>query len=227
MIIPSLRHLGLIDGTGENISISANGMLLLSGKKKNEKEFLRIARTILLEFDHQIFNFIREIMRYQVIEEISFIKKIEPSIDSFSPKQSNERIRQWIKLLIECQLLIKKENRLHLDIETLSNTEKDLNVSQKQRNFESIFLKSYKNLITDDLGIIKINKLRKETSLTFYHQFNEIVTETQFDKMLTNMPHVTESYIISFGEPIGTDEKLFKYNDRYFKTLNIKFFKGD
>jgi hypothetical protein len=45
--------------------------------------------------------------------------------------------------------------------------------------------------------------------------------------MLTNMPHVTESYIISFGEPIGTDEKLFKYNDRYFKTLNIKFFKGD
>jgi hypothetical protein len=227
MIIPSLRHLGLIDGLGENISVSANGMLLLAGKKNNDKEFIRIAQAIFLELDIQKFHFVNEIKKHKSIEETLFIKEIEPTINSISQKQSNERIKRWIKLLVECGLLIKKNKMISLESDSISSSERDLIISQKERKFESIFIKSYKKLMTDDLGIIKISKLREETSRIFYNEFNEIITETQFDNLLSKMPHVTDSYIISFGEPIGSDEKLFKYNDRYFKSLNIKFFKGD
>ncbi len=225
MVIPSIRHLGLILGTVENITVSSNGLLLLAGKKRSEKEVQRIACALLLELDRQGVGLIQLIKSRNSINLKQILCELEPIVESVSKKQSNERIKRWLNLLVESKIVIEGKQGLYLDSEKSNKAEKDLNIGDKEKQFETVFLKAYKNLLTDNLGIIRISRLREETSKIFYSEFNQVITENQFDLLLSKMPHVTNEYILSFGEPIGADEKLFNYHGRYFKTLNIKFFK--
>lgn len=57
----------------------------------------------------------------------------------------------------------------------------------------------------------------------FYARHNLIVTEEQFDELLRGVKFATDDYIISLGRAMGAEEKLFKHEDNYYRTVSIRF----
>jgi hypothetical protein len=227
MIIPSLRQLGLILGHGSEIELSANGSLLLESAKIDNKTFSRVFRAILLEIDHETFRTFKQYQKNEFSNSKSSSEEILNNIESISIKQSKERLNHWNKLLFESNLLIKNKNDFMVNENNLNETVRDLKIDNKVNYFLNTFFSEYRAIITDELGIVRISKLRQRVSRLILKDFNQILTERQFDNILAIIPHVTDDYILSFGEPMGSEEKLFKYRDRYFKTVSVTFFGVD
>ena len=91
--------------------------------------------------------------------------------------------------------------------------------------FKKILFESYIQLSNNSAGIVAITDLREKVSIIMLRNSNEIFTENQFDKMLRTLPLEGYTYMISLGNPMGANEKLFHYKGDYFKTIFIKFLK--
>ena len=91
--------------------------------------------------------------------------------------------------------------------------------------FKKCLFEAYFGLRKETAGIVDIADLRENVAVKLLRENKIILTENQFDEMLRKIPFATDSYIISFGRPMGAEEKLFKYKDNYFRTLSIHFSK--
>lgn len=223
MVIPTLRHLGLILGYADFIRVSANGKLILKSKEFGEEEFKRVLRASFLEIDNQLFNFISELEKMSVyrVSEDTFLENIVEKIEGVSIKQKIERIKRWLKVLEQCDF-VKTNKNLSILFENLTKGKSDLNSEKKEKNFKEYLFKSYSFLAPYSAGIVDIADLRAEVALQIYLEKREILTEIQFDNLLRKLPIVTDEYIISLGQPMGAEEKLFKYGENYYRTMSIK-----
>lgn len=225
MVIPTLRHLGLILGYADFIRVSANGKLILKSKEFGEEEFKKVLRASFLEIDNQLFKFISELEKmsvYQVSED-TFLENIVEKIEGVSIKQKIERIKRWLRVLEQCDL-VKTNKNLSVLFENLTQAKSDLNPEKKEKFFKEYLFKSYSFLAPQSAGIVDIADLRTEVALQIYLEKREILTEIQFDNLLRKLPIVTDEYIISLGQPMGAEEKLFKYCENYYRTMSIKIF---
>ncbi|MBU4502708.1 MAG: hypothetical protein KKA79_08980 [Nanoarchaeota archaeon] len=229
MVIPSLRYLSLIIGYEDLIRPSANGRLILESRKKSKKETLRVVRAIVLELDKRL-GFIQQLK--QLISLTGFINKkdfenlISQEIKGPSEKQREERAKRWIRILEDCMLIKFKNKKRHiiLEKENLHQAEKDLEIASKDTKFKDILFKEYNSLpYSETAGVVDIATLRELVAIRFYKEYKLILTESQFDKLLRKHPFITNDYIISFGHPMGAEEKLFYYKDESYRTLSIKF----
>jgi len=104
MVIPSLRHLGLILGYDEDLRLSANGNLIVIARKKSEEEGLRVFRAVLTEIDDLDIKILKMTIKRNIDFDnlkYSLIKKIEAP----SEKQARERINHWVSmLLVHCNI---------------------------------------------------------------------------------------------------------------------------
>lgn len=226
MVIPTLRHLGLILGYAEFIRVSANGKLILKSKEFGEEEFKRVLRASFLEIDNYLFKFIAELEEknvYQVSED-TFLETMIEKIEGVSIKQKIERIKRWLKVLEQCDL-VKTNKNLSILFENLTQAKSDLNPGKKEKFFKEYLFKCYSSFLAPySAGIVDIADLRTEVALQIYLEKREILTEIQFDNLLRKLPIVTDEYIISLGQPMGAEEKLFKYGENYYRTMSIKIF---
>ncbi len=91
MVIPSLRHLGLILGYDEDLRLSANGNLIVIARKKSAEEGLRVFRAILTEIDDLDIKILKMIAKknidFDALKQSLIIK-----IEAPSEKQARERI---------------------------------------------------------------------------------------------------------------------------------------
>lgn len=228
MIIPSLRYLGLIVGYEDLIRPSANGKLILEARKRGKEETIRATRILMLELDNKKFGFIKRLN--QIVNLGDFINLISKKIEIPSEKQKEERIIKWLDILDECKLVkYKGKKSIILQKENINRAEAELKISpQKNCMFKDILFEKYKSLPhSETAGIIDIAVLRELVAIEFYRKHNLILTEFQFDKLLGQIPFVTEDYIISLGHPMGSEEKLFYYKGEYYRTLNIRFLKKE
>lgn len=223
MVIPTLRHLGLILGYAEFIRVSANGKLILKSKEFGEEEFKRVLRASFLEIDNQLFKFISELEKmsvYQVSED-TFLENMVERSEGVSIKQKIERIKRWLKVLEQCDLIKTKKN-ISILVENLIQAKSDLNLEKKEKIFKEYLFKSYSILAPQSAGIVDIADLRAEVALQIYLEKREVLTEIQFDNLLRKLAIATDEYIISLGQPMGAEEKLFKYGENYYRTMSIK-----
>lgn len=223
MVIPTLRHLGLILGYAEFIRVSANGKLILKSKEFGEEEFKRVLRASFLEIDNQLFKFISELEKmsvYQVSED-TFLENMVERSEGVSIKQKIERIKRWLKVLEQCDLIKTKKN-ISILFENLIQAKSDLNLEKKEKIFKEYLFKSYSILAPQSAGIVDIADLRAEVALQIYLEKREVLTEIQFDNLLRKLAIATDEYIISLGQPMGAEEKLFKYGENYYRTMSIK-----
>ncbi len=224
MVIPSLRHLGLILGYDEDLRLSANGNLAVIARKKSEKEGLRVVRAILTEIDDQNIKILKMIAQknldFNNLKQ-SLIKKIEAP----SERQARERINHWVAMLLETGLLSEENKKIGVAGSLLSQAEKDLDITIKKDKFEKVFFDAYKSIFKkrENVPIVDITEIRAEVASTFYTKYNLIVTENQFDDMLRSIKFATDKYIISLGRAMGAEEKLFRHEDNYYRTLSIRF----
>lgn len=237
MAIPTLRNLGFILGYGSVIRISANGSLIFSAYTKDTHEGFRALRTILVEMEKTnnfgILDYLidKPSINYDTLISY-FIGKIETSEirRSSSPKAkekaAKERLSNWINFLVFSQIIFKDRDNIRIDTENYYRAMVDINhnIQEKKENFKSILLKSYKKIVHSQtgLGTVEIEALREATALSFYSKYNLLVTEKQFDALLSSMPKTTDDYVITLGRSMGADEKLFVYQGKYYQTIFVR-----
>jgi hypothetical protein len=218
MVIPSLKYLGLLYGEGDSLKVSANGKIII---ESNINLYERVLRAIVFELDLKIFLFLEKLSTYIYNDKNDFILKISSEIKGKSDSQKKERINKWLVILNKVGLI---NNLNKINIDNKIQAEKDIDHTKIDLNtFTNIFLESYKELAKDNVGIIKIEEIRKQVCIKFL-RYENIVTEFQFDELLRIIPFETDKFIFSLGKPMGAQEKLFEYKNSYYNTLHIKFY---
>lgn len=226
MVIPSLRHLGFILGYDEDLRLSANGTLIVIARKKSEKEGLRVFRTVLTEIDDAEIKILKTIAEKNIDFDTLKRHLIEnEKIEAPSEKQARERINHWVSMLLETGLLVEENKKIDIVKEILPQLQTDLDVGNKKDKFEKIFFNEYKSIFKkqENISIVDIADIRTAVSTAFYSIHNLIVTERQFDEMLGGIKFATDKYIISLGRAMGAEEKIFKHEDNYYRTISIRF----
>lgn len=228
MVIPSLRHLGLILGYEEDLRLSANGNLIVHAREYSHEDGLRAFRAVLTEIDDENLNILkiieRKSMSYNQFREL-VIKRIEAP----SEKQAKERIDHWLSMFLELVLLVKKEGKIEVVEQNLSQTKKDLEIEAKSVQFQERFFDAYISIFKkqENVPIVDIADVRGEVAQRFFTEGRLILTEKQFDSLLQRIPFTTEEYIISLGRAMGAEEKVFEYEKEYYRTLSIRFLKKE
>lgn len=224
MVIPSLRYLGLIYGEGDSIKVSANGKILVDSETAGTIIQGRALRAVVYELDQKIFgSFLGLIKKLQNPSRLLFLKTISKNLDQPAGAAMRERVGKWLSILEEVKLIRIERKILMLRQEFVNELNEDLSVSNvSMEKFSRIMLSAYRELSKNDIGIIKIEELRKKVCSDYLH-VGIIMTETKFDKMIVSMPLETDEYIFSLGMPMGAQEKLLQFNDRFYDTLHVKF----
>jgi len=226
MVIPSLRHLGLIVGYGDLLRTSANGKLIIESELTSKNLHQRVLRAVIYEIDQNIFQFIDVLRENDSINIRNFLQLM--NINAPSEKQKKERISHWFSILKEVELINYNAKNIILNEHKHNQILSDVDVNNKSmEDFKKYFFKAYFELSKETAGIIDIADLRENVALKLLRENKIILTENQFDEMLRKIPFATDDYIISFGRPMGAEEKLFKRNGNYFRTLSIKFFRRE
>jgi len=227
MVIPSLRYLGLIIGFGESIRLSSNGKIIIESVKINNELHQRAICTIFLEMDRDVFHFLETIIQHRSLSKKEIIELLSLNVKGPSKKQNYERVKKWIALLIEAGLIVENSEKLSIDFKRYTKSLGDLNtVSMRVTDFENILFESYWKSSENNAGIVNISDLRTSVALKYLIKYNQIITESEFDNLLREVPLSSNNYIISLGRSMGAGEKLYKYKENYFKTVFIKFLKG-
>lgn len=226
MVIPSLRHLGLIVGYGDLLRTSANGKLIIESELTSKNLHQRVLRAVIYEIDQNIFQFIDVLRENDSINIRNFLQLM--NINAPSEKQKKERISHWFSILKEVELINYNAKNIILNEHKYNQILSDVDVDNKSmEDFKKYLFKAYFELSKETAGIIDIADLRENVALKLLRKNKIILTENQFDEMLRKIPFATDDYIISFGRPMGAEEKLFERNGNYFRTLSIKFFRRE
>jgi len=220
--IPTSRHLGLIVGYDEYIRPSADGILLLKSRYDN-KLHQDVTRAIFLEIDKNLFGFIDTLkkLNFEMVPYLHFEKNVEGA---------EEYKKRWLKVLDQCELIKLTEEKkwayrkIFLMKIILSLTERNLDYRRKRIFFKEYLFRAYEKLSLKSAGIVDMEDLRGEVALKLLKEKEEIITERQFDDLLREIPLAMDKYIISLGQPMGAEEKLFELNGKYYRTLSIKMF---
>jgi len=225
MIIPTLRYLGLILGFGEAIRLSGNGKIIVEAAKRSIEEARRVARVVLLDEDKRTFHFVEILRRNPNILKKNFIDLKCQEIEGKPRKRVEERINRWLRVLKECGLIELREERINPRKKNYKDAEKELNAEPKSRLFRRVLFEQYRSFPSyETAGIVDIPLLRQLVAIRYYTDHNMILTESQFDELLRRLPFVTEDYVVSLGQSMGAEEKLFLYKGNYYRTLSITFF---
>jgi len=120
---------------------------------------------------------------------------------------------------------LMKEKKIEIASGILSQVEKDLDISTKKDKFEKIFFEAYMSIFKkqENIPIVDMPDIRTAVAVAFYTRHNLVITEKQFDEMLRGVKFATDEYIISLGRAMGAEEKIFKHEDNYYRTISIRF----
>nr|WP_320161401.1 hypothetical protein [uncultured Methanoregula sp.] len=224
MVIPTLNYLGFLTGSGEFIKVSANGKLIVESNIINKNLNEQVLMVLMYELDESIFHFISNIEKTSKFNQEEFSDEFFLDLPNISKKQRSERINKWILILSQVNLInISKQNEVVLNQDNIEKVKKMLDPRTFPLNiFEKILLESYVKMSGNRARIVEIEELRAIVSVNLLQNNNFILTEKMFDVLLTKIMQNPGRKIFSLGKPMGRQEKLFKFKENYFKTLNIE-----
>lgn len=227
MVIPSLRHLGLILGHAGQLRISANGILIIKSESISNEFHYRCISAVIYEIDKAKFGLIEYLPNKECIEFSVVVEEMLKKDESMKTNQAKERVISWLALLTQAKLVDSDRENISLNKQVLIETINDLDVSNLNiLDFKSSLFAEYKRLARESAGIVDITDIRSAVVDSFLRS-GRIITEELFDCGLRKLPFTTEDYLISLGRPMGAEEKLFKYKDSYYRTISIRIMKGE
>ncbi len=228
MVIPSLRHLGLIVGYGDFLRVSASGKLIIESELTSKNLHQRVLRAVIYEIDQNMFQFIDVLKKNDPITTQNFFQIMNTIIDAPSEKQKRERINHWLAVLTKVELINRDAQNITLNQSEYNQTLSDIKIDYKNvGDFKKYLFDVYFELSEETAGIVDITDIRESVAVKMLRDNKIILTENQFDEMLRKVPFATDDYIISFGRPMGAEEKLFEHKGNYFRTLSIQLFRRE
>ncbi|MFZ1520333.1 MAG: hypothetical protein WAU11_16270 [Ignavibacteriaceae bacterium] len=223
MVIPSLKYLGLLYGNKDELMPSANGKLLIAAHKAVNNN-PNILRTIVFDLDKREFNFLDHIRKGRLTKEDLFIF-VSQKINIEKKKPLVERINKWLSILAQVKL-VEINKQIQGIEENIVGTENDFNVNNFNKDiFIELLLESYKELSRGNVGIIKIEDLKKLVLIKHINIQQNILISSVFDELFSMIELSNENYLISLGKPMGAKEMLLLYKNNYYDTIHIKFLK--
>lgn len=228
MVIPSCRHLGLIIGYGDFIRLSANGKIMITSRALGDEVHDRVGRAVLGEVDEVKFGFMDALEANAPISRAAFFSLARTLIDAPTEKQADERIRHWLSMLMQVQLVDRDGGDcLRIRQREFEETLQDLDASSKDvMTFRDHLFDAYRDLTRGRAPVADIPDLREKVAVGMLGlDGGLILTEGQFDQMLAQVAFSSDNYVISLGRPMGAEEKLFEYQGSHFRTLSIRFLK--
>ena len=236
MAVPTLRNLGFIVGYGDLIRISANGALVHVARQVDLSEGLRALRALLVEMDADIgmLDYLRDAatvtLESLVAEWSERIELSDRRVANRRParnRAARERILDWVGFLAFAELVYRDKHGVRLDAARAQEAVQDVNPLSptKAEAFEDLVIGEYRKLVSGQKGVktLEIEELRRAVVTQAYRRGRAIITEKQFDTLLSRLPPDTSSYTIGFGRSMGADEKLFYHKGKYFQTITIRF----
>jgi hypothetical protein len=235
MAIPTLRNLGLIVGYGSVIRASANGLLIHTARKERKTHGMRALRAVLFEIDNEIgvlssllgkSTFVLDDFVQDWLENVKTSDIRRSKNPKAKERAARERLLDWIKFLTFAEILYNDGHNIRIDETNYESIKKDLDVTapEKTTNFKPYLFVCYKKIVFDQKGIgtISIEDLRRAVAVTMYQKDRTILTERQFDQLLSELPKMGGDYVITLGRSMGADEKLYYYQGKYYQSLFIR-----
>jgi hypothetical protein len=230
MVIPSCRHLGLILGSGRSIRLSANGKIMLESAAYGTALRDRVYRAVLYEVDREAFGFVDYLANRTGVPAESFVHTVRAGLGAPSDKQADERTRHWLAMLEQVNLVYRKDDAiLKVGHGEYEQTLHDLDSASKDvLAFRNRLFDAYADLTAGTAPVADIPDLRERVAVEMLRSDQRLIlTEAQFDHLLERTPLATDEYVVSLGRPMGAQEKLFRYQGSYFRTLSIRFLKRE
>jgi len=225
MIVTSLRHMGLILGYEGALRISANARIIIESNCMESELKMACLRAVMYEIDQTKFNLIGKLTDSGVTTQdlISLLA----SSQRLQPARMKERVLSWLSILNQVKLIDNVLPKVIANKNNIDQTNHILDASRIDQNlFTSTLFEQYNRLGRNTAGIVDITDLRSEVSSIFLNRNSIILSENMFDIVLRSVPISTPSYLISFGRSMGAEEKLFRIQQNYYRTISINFFKG-
>lgn len=220
MVIPSLKYLGLLYGSKDELIPTANGKILLEANNCNKNE--EVLRAIIFDLDKNVFKFL-ETLKHKRLSKEEFFFIVSQKSEYEKKKPLIERINKWLSILAQVKLIVISSLVECVD-DNISNVEKITDLNNFDISvFNEILLSAYKELARGNAGIIKIEDLRRNVLLKYLFNQKSILISSTFDKLFTSMNLINETYLISLGKPRGAKERLLFYKNNYYNTIHIKF----
>lgn len=227
MVIPTLRKLGIIQGWEDMLFLSGNGNLVAAAASDEAASGLRALRAVLLEEDRRHLSLIETMPAEALIDAL--YAEYAPKVKAAQLPQAEERVERWIMLLSSAGLLKKEGKKVGVNAGSLADAKKDLELTpDKRKNFPKYLFDAYAKTTASQRGIdvVDISELRVIVGESYWKTDKSIVTEAQFDAMLVDLPLNTEKYMLSFGKPMGPEEKLFSLKGSYYRTMSVRMLGG-
>ena len=224
MIVTSLRHMGLILGYEGALRISANARIIIESNCMESDLQMACLRAVMYEIDQTKFNLIGKLTDSGVTTQdlISLLA----SSQRLQPARMKERVLSWLSILNQVKLIDNVLPKVIANKNNIDQTNHILDASRIDQNlFTSTLFEQYNRLGRNTAGIVDITDLRSEVSSIFLNGNSIILSENMFDIVLRSVPISTPSYLISFGRSMGAEEKLFRIQQNYYRTISISFLK--
>ena len=218
MILPSLRHLGLIVGESEYIRLSADGHLICCDGSPG-REVLGAIQVLFADIDRRRFGLLSEIngpdaSKHSTLDDLSAIVHLA------KPGQRRERIASWVSLLASSGLVtLDSRSGAVTVVDSAYSRALDAGKQTKflsdwaQRNFFSAYKTG-----RDAAGICDIEALRialVEVGL----RDGLTLTTTLIDSLVIEIPFETMEWHVSFVSPMGWIERPLLYRNRPIQTI--------
>ena len=224
MVIPSLRHLGLVVGYAGGLRVSANGRIIIDSENMEPALHFNCLRAVIYEIDKAKFGLIDSLSNTAV--SLADLRQNLASSLSSTDTRARERIVSWLSVLQQVGLLKNIEPKILVNEINRKKAAQDLDiVSLDSEEFRMTMFEEYAKLATDSAGIVDITDLRASVASVSLNRKLGLITENMFDNLLRSIPFATDYYLISFGRPMGAEEKLFRYEEDHYRTITITLFK--
>lgn len=223
MVIPTLRTLDLIAGHSDKIRLASNGKIIVESEKSSIVH--RAVRAIFLEIDFRKFHLLEKVRDHKSLTraEIYLCMAGNHPVD----RGLKERVDSWLSILEDASLAKEDQEMVKIVTENYQKAMEDLCVEKKEKMFVNTLLACFHSFNRyGTTGMIDIVDLRTSVALEYLRKEQMILTEAQFDELLRRVPKTSDSYIITFGQPMGAEERLFVFRGNYYRTINIKSIRG-
>lgn len=218
MVLPSLRHLGLIVGESEYVRLSADGRLICPDGR-SDQQTLEAVQVLFADIDNRRFGLLSHLCKPNA--------GMSPTLDDLSilvplatPGQRRERISSWVSLLAGSGLVALDSRS---DVVTTVNSvyyqaldagkQNKLLLDWMQQNFVAAYQAG-----RDSAGICDIEALRIALVEAGLRDGLPLAT-TLIDSLLNETPIETPEWHASFGSPMGWIERPLLYRNRPIQTI--------
>lgn len=224
MVIPSLRHLGLVVGYAGGLRVSANGRIIIDSENMEPALHFDCLRAVIYEIDKAKFGLIDSLSN-TAVSLADLRQNLASSLPS-TDTRARERIVSWLSVLQQVGLLKNIEPKILVNEVNRKKAAQDLDIaSLDSEEFRMTMFEEYAKLATDSAGIVDITDLRVSVASVSLNRKLGLITENMFDNLLRSIPFATDYYLISFGRPMGAEEKLFRYEEDHYRTITIMLLK--